>query len=152
MVLVFCSSGWRHREYIYTYNLLSEGICKDTHWSLFLFWWSAHSDGGKQMTLLAAIALCTRFFCCLCFVSAGFLLHAPSFWPDQLLSRLCTPFLFQPISFELKTSVFSSNASPHLPAPLPHSIRFLLLLFNFWPYIYIDNPPFKICPLASRAT
>lgn len=66
------------------------------------------------MTLSAAIILCTRLL--LLFVSAGFLLHAPSFWSDQLLSRLCTPFLFQPISFELRTSVFSSQ---HLPAPLP---------------------------------
>lgn len=34
----------------------------------------------------------------------------------------------------------------------PHSIRFLLLLFNIWPYVYTDNPPFKTWPLASRAT
>lgn len=133
-------------------NIFTPTICwvreyAKTHRSPFLFWWSAHSDGGKQMTLSAAIILCTFFCCCLCLQVFSFM-HHPSGLTNSYLG-------FALPSYSSRSHLNWEHQFSRVNIYLllsPHSIRFLLLLFNIWPYVYTDNPPFKTWPLASRAT
>lgn len=138
---------WIYSHLNAAYDLLTEGICKEIHIHfcshvpeclyMITFWWSAHSDRGRWMTLVAEFTPCTRSFICwqLFFFSIYLSEKQPPFGPHTLSIRLdyhsssshiISPLIYSYLFFV--PTALSVSTQSYLPSPC--SLRLLLHSLN----------------------